>query len=346
MSRFKAVFALVCATCLLTGLARPTHAATGDARVRLVHAIPGAPAVQLYVDTTSLVANATYFSASDYQNITPGTRNFRLFPNGTGASGTPLASLSQSVATNGTFTIVAYGKPSGTPAPTLLAFADDTTTPATGKARVRFIHASPDAPAVDIAVTGGNTLFTNVASGTSGGYIEVAAGTYGLEVRPTGTTNVALSVPGVSFAAGKVYTVYAAGLLAGTGALALTAQISIDNLAAAATPAPTIPATTVTNGTPTTPPTSAPTAVATATSTAFVDATATALAGQTSTPASTVDPPAPTPAVPGFPDTGTGGTAAMRPDTDGIGFGFLFAVIIASMALVLFAAVRARNSRL
>ena len=42
-----------------------------------------------------------------------------------------------------------------------LVLADDLTTPAAGKAHVRFVHLSPNAPAVDVAVTAGPVLFAN-----------------------------------------------------------------------------------------------------------------------------------------------------------------------------------------
>jgi len=60
----------------------------------------------------------------------------------------------------------------------------------------------------------------------------VPAGTYNFDVRinysQNGGTSV-LSVPGVALAAGKIYTVFAKGLVAGTGAQALGAQIVTHN---------------------------------------------------------------------------------------------------------------------
>ncbi|HXS82659.1 MAG TPA: DUF4397 domain-containing protein, partial [Methylomirabilota bacterium] len=50
-----------------------------------------------------------------------------------------------------------------------------------------------------------------------------------LEVRPAGTTTVALAIPGVTLQAGKIYTVFAKGFLGGSGAQALGAQIIVNN---------------------------------------------------------------------------------------------------------------------
>ena len=94
---------------------------------------------------------------------------------------------------------------------------------------MRFIHLSPDAPAVDIALTGGGVLFPNKAFREFTAFTPVDAGTINLEVRVAGTQTVALAIPGVTFDAGKIYTVWAKGLLAGTGAQALGAEKMINN---------------------------------------------------------------------------------------------------------------------
>jgi hypothetical protein len=101
-----------------------------------------------------------------------------------------------------------------------LVLIDNNDAPAAGKAHVRFVHASPDAPAVDIAVAnGGPILFSNVPFKGVGDYLPVDAGTYDLEARVAGTETVALSVPGVTLEEGTVYTIFAMGLVEGEPAL-------------------------------------------------------------------------------------------------------------------------------
>ena len=95
-----------------------------------------------------------------------------------------------------------------------LLLVDNNTAPAAGMARVRFVHASPDAPAVDIALKGGPVLIPNIAyKGFAEG--EVPGGTYDLEVRVAGSPTVALFLPGTKIDAGKIYTVFAVGTLTG-----------------------------------------------------------------------------------------------------------------------------------
>ena len=99
-----------------------------------------------------------------------------------------------------------------------------------GQARVRVVHASPDAPAVDVALAGGDVLIGETSFPDASDYIEVEAGVYDLEVRPAGTTDVALPLAGVEFAAGFVYDVFAVGQVAdGTlSALPLSIAARVD----------------------------------------------------------------------------------------------------------------------
>lgn len=82
-----------------------------------------------------------------------------------------------------------------------------------GTAIVEVIHASTDAPSVDVATKGGDAVITDLVFGEVSDDLALPAGTYDLEVRPTGTMDVALDLPGVALEAGKIYTVYAVGTL-------------------------------------------------------------------------------------------------------------------------------------
>jgi hypothetical protein len=88
-------------------------------------------------------------------------------------------------------------------------------------ARVRLIHASPNAPAVDVAVAGGQTLFTNVSYGQVSNYGTLAGGTYDLVVRQAGTGTELLRLSDVVLDAGNVHSLALVGLQDGTPALQL-----------------------------------------------------------------------------------------------------------------------------
>ena len=112
---------------------------------------------------------------------------------------------------------------------------DDRTLPGNA-ARARFVHASPNAPAVDIALAGGPVLFGNVSFSGVGAPVTVPAGTYDLEVRLAGTNTVVLPLPGIKLDVNTVYTVAATGFVGGVPALG--AAIYVD----ASGPSPAGPA--------------------------------------------------------------------------------------------------------
>jgi hypothetical protein len=81
-------------------------------------------------------------------------------------------------------------------------------------ARVRFIHGSPDAPAVDVLLDG-SEVFTNTGFDQITRYADVATGTYTVSVEPTGSDSEVLMRTLV--VTESDYTLAAAGTLATGG---------------------------------------------------------------------------------------------------------------------------------
>ncbi len=134
-----------------------------------------------------------------------------------GAAGAAGISGSVELAAGKAYSLVVVGTSSSQQTLTL---TDDLTAPPSGKAKVRFVHASPDAPAVDVAVSGAATpAFGNVAFKGATDYATVDAGTVTLNVNAAGTSNTVLALPNVTLDAGAVYTIYAVGLANGTPSL-------------------------------------------------------------------------------------------------------------------------------
>jgi len=194
-----------------------------QSRVMAIHASPDAPAVDLLVDGAVAGSGLGYPSNTGYLSVDSGTRNFKV--NVAGTTTTVIdANLPVSVGVN--YSVFANGPVASIGA---LVVTDDLTAPVVGKAHVRFVHLSPDAPAVDVAVAGGPVVFADQSFQEYTAFAPVDAGTYDFEVRPTGTSTVALAVPGVTLQAGKIYTIFARGFLSGSGAQALGAQIILNN---------------------------------------------------------------------------------------------------------------------
>ncbi len=203
-------------------------------RVRAIHASPDAPAVDVWADGKLAFTNATFKAITPYASLTAGAHQFQVVP--AGKTTPAVISATLTLAADKDYSIAAVGKLANI-AP--LVLEDNNAAPAAGKAHIRFVHASPDAPAVDIAVKGGPVIFSNIAFKGVGNYTPVAAGTYDLEVRPAGKTDVVLAIPGVKLEDGGVYTAWAMGLAGGDPKLA--AVLSVDR-APSASPA-TLPVT-------------------------------------------------------------------------------------------------------
>lgn len=198
-------------------------APTPQARVMAVHASPDAPAVDLVVDGTVAGTGLAFPNNTPYLNVPAGTRNVKV-----NVAGTTTTVINANLPVSGgtSYTVFASDVVANIGA---VVLTDDLTAPASGKAHVRFVHLSPDAPAVDVAVQGGPVVFANKAFREYSAFTPVDGGTYNLEVRVAGTSTVALPLNNITLQAGKIYTVFAKGLLGGSGAQALGAQIIANN---------------------------------------------------------------------------------------------------------------------
>ena len=182
----------------------------GDAAVNVVHASPNAPAVDVYVNGDQALPGLAFGEFSGWVALPAGEHQIQVTAEGADldtavidAMVTLEAGAAYQVAATGLLEAIApqiY--------PVDLSMLEDETS------RIRVIHTSPDAPGVDIAVAGGDVLVENLEFPNASDFLEVPSGSYDLEVRPTGTENVALDLPGVEFEAGLVYDVFAIGQLA------------------------------------------------------------------------------------------------------------------------------------
>lgn len=182
----------------------------GEARIRVVHASPDAPDVDVLLDEAEVLSDVPYLAASDYLEAPAGQRNLKV--NAAGTS-TTVIDADVDLADGSEYTVIASGAVASI-APIVLV--DDNTAPDAGNARVRAIHGAPGAPAVDVYVTApGEDLtqvtpvLTGVEFGDVADYLEVPAGDYQVRVAPAGTTSVVIDSGVLSLGAGEVRTAIA-----------------------------------------------------------------------------------------------------------------------------------------
>jgi hypothetical protein len=201
----------------------------GTANVQVVHASPNAPAVDIQVDNASPAAvdSLAYPNNTGYVGLTAGTRNVKVNVNKTLTS---VINADVVLEAGKNYTVFAVDSVSKI-AP--LVLEDNLVAPAAGKAHVRFVHLSPDAPPVDIAVAnGGPVVFSNVAFKGSVDFTPLDAGTYPLEVRGAGSPTPVLDLGNITLQDGKIYTVFAKGFFTGSlavGNASIGAEIIVNN---------------------------------------------------------------------------------------------------------------------
>jgi hypothetical protein len=206
----KRIFVLLPVLVLLLFASRPALAEGGQVHLRFIHASPDAPAVNIMVDGRIAFPHLTYGRVTHYIMLESDTYNVKVVS--ADRSQTVVIDADLSLESDKRYTVMAVGELANIEP---LVLEDDTETPEWGKAKVRVVHASPDAPAVDVTVKDGDTLFSNVSFKDATDFQPVDAGTYNLEVGGTGGGDVVLTIPWASLSSGSATTLVVLGLANG-----------------------------------------------------------------------------------------------------------------------------------
>lgn len=182
------------------------------AEVRVAHLSPDAPNVDLLVDGDAVLEDVPYRAVSEYLELETGTYAVTIQ-----AAGDPDTVVFEEdlEVEPGAVTVAALGELAEENQPFEPAVLEDDLSDPGDDARVRLVHAAPDAPAVDVTVDDGETVLFEAVDFGEADAIEVPAGAYELEVRPA-TEDVdgdVVATFDVEPAAGTVYSALAVGYL-------------------------------------------------------------------------------------------------------------------------------------
>src|SRR5215213_4299638 len=183
--------------------------ADADATVRVLHAAPGAPAVDVLVDGQPLLAGVAYGTASDYATLTSTEHRLQVVPTGETADA---AVVDETIdAAPGQAYLLAVSGLLDDIGGAL--YEVDVSEIEPGSARIRLINTAPDAGAIDLLETGGDEWFSDIDLGAASDYRDVAAGPYSVDVRGTDDT-VLQSGTDVAVEETRVYDVVLVGQVA------------------------------------------------------------------------------------------------------------------------------------
>jgi len=178
---------------------------SSQSQVRVVHAIPDAPPLDVDINgtkiTTAPLAFGGFQPASGYTKVSSGSVTIQAFDTGTTINpifGTNGVTASLSGSSQYTIVLAGFLTGTGTNALAALQITDNNSAPTSGNVEFRIIHASPSSPgSVDIYIVPPGTDITKVPNPTFSGiayqqaspsYASLAAGEYWVIVTTAGTT--------------------------------------------------------------------------------------------------------------------------------------------------------------
>lgn len=196
--------------------------AAGFAQLTVVHGAPAAPAVDIYVSgpmddfagLSATLENVAFKAISAELEVPAG--DYRVRVTATGSMDVIYDSGTLTLADGVEYVAVASQVDTGLSPIGLTVLTDLSETPVVlvddARSRVRVVHASADAPAVDVLVNDAVVLDA-VPFGVASGYLELLAGTYNVDVAADASGAVVIDAD-LNLAAQTDYTVLAVNSLA------------------------------------------------------------------------------------------------------------------------------------
>ena len=176
-----------------------------SALVRVFHAAPQAPNVDVYVNDQMVFSNLAFGDFTRYVYLDEGEYNVSVYL--AGQKDRPVINQMVDVPSQQIFTIAATGNLDNLG---LLVIPDKVSkSPSQNYSSVRVIHLSPNAPGVDILVDG-DTLFEDISFGEGTDYVDLNPGTYNVNVVLNTDKSVVLPLK-VTLNPDKIYTIYIIG---------------------------------------------------------------------------------------------------------------------------------------
>lgn len=177
--------------------------------LRLLHAAPGAPPVDVYANDRLVASNLAFSQLSSYIRIRPGRYIIEVYPAGNMEN--PVLRENISIPPRSISTVSVTGQLENLE---LLNIADPEREPRMNTSYIRIAHFSQDAPTIDARIDNRN-LFRNISFNNVTEYEPVNPGTYEINIYVSGTDNRVLQIPYQVLQPGFYYTLYILGLVNG-----------------------------------------------------------------------------------------------------------------------------------
>jgi hypothetical protein len=190
-----------------------------SSKVRTVHLTPDAQAADVYVDGKLMQTDLAYKNISCYKDAAAGCRDFKLMP--AGEECPTFVDCRVKLDCNRHVTVAAMGASSQDMR--CVMYCDDLRVDPCN-AKVRIIHASPDAPSVDVAFARitrdgdvaepcppGEPQIKNLCFQDASCYEYLEPGNYEFQAMVSRTNTTALQIPEMTLCPGTNYTIFIIG---------------------------------------------------------------------------------------------------------------------------------------
>lgn len=220
MNRRQWIFTGLLLAAILMALAAPVtsgNALAQDAmsRVRFLHAVPGAPNVDVYLDGAPVASNVAYSDVTPHIQVPAGDHQIALRLAGSSPDAAALVEVpAVPLVANFAFLVVFQGSPDALEAVRYEDFLDEIIP---GMARIAAINAISDAPPLDLLTSAGSPLLPGVSYGSQFSTININTGLQDLVFVPAGGAleSAVAEVGVVPLHSGVLYTFVAIGTLEG-----------------------------------------------------------------------------------------------------------------------------------
>jgi hypothetical protein len=211
------LLALVCCIMLVFASCSKETKPEPQAQIKFINASVNTVTAQTFFDEILLVNNIGFPEASGYYFINVGMPTIKVVSatsNTTSYTITGTASFDN----NTNYTLIAADSASKMK---LSVVKDDITSPATGKASIRFFNLVGNATSsisldTSLVTTTGGTLFTrsfnDQTSSAAASFVTVNAGSYTIKIKNTTTSSV-LATKVINLESGRIYTLAATGTI-------------------------------------------------------------------------------------------------------------------------------------
>ncbi|MDQ0255190.1 hypothetical protein J2S74_002572 [Evansella vedderi] len=178
--------------------------------IRLLHASPDAPNVDVYFKKENIFSEIPFKEISEYVNMPAGSYKIKVFPEGADPKKEkPIIKEKLKLKDNQFYTLAILGQQEEFELLTLT----DTVQPNKDSSHIRFVHLSPDTSAVDIVTD--EPVVQNLTYTQASDYVELQPSTQDIKINVARQETTIYEIPNLQLMEGANYSIFTLGLFNG-----------------------------------------------------------------------------------------------------------------------------------